>query len=420
MKYILLTSGLLLLCAAAFAQGPKALTIEECYQQAQQNYPLMRQRELIKKSMEYSVENAAKGYYPQLSVNGQATYQSDVTQIPVKIPGMNIPTISKDQYKLYGELSQTVYDGGLIKMQKQNQEANAEVEQQKLEIELYKLKERINQLYFGILLMNEQLIQTGLVINELNQNIRKAEASVKYGVALKSNRDVLQAELLKARQREIELKSGRSAYLSMLALLTGMALDEQTQLTKPAAISINPVINRPELLLFERQKKMIDVQNNYLQTKNLPKIGLFVQAGYGRPALNMLNNDFASYYIGGARLSWSLSGFYTIKKDKSILDINRNIIDLQKETFLFNTNFTLKQQSAETIKLQELISTDKEIIDLRTSIKNTANAQLENGVIGSTDYVRELNAEDQAKQNQILHQIQLLMAQYNLQNTSGN
>ena len=174
------------------------------------------------------------------------------------------------------------------------------------------------------------------------------------------------------------------------------------------------------MALFENQKKMLTVQNGLLNTRNRPKLGLFFQGGYGKPGMDILNNNFTDYYIGGLRFNWSLSGLYTYKNEKSLLSISSNTLDLQKETFLFNTNYVLKYQNAEIVKLEKLLKTDEEILSLRTRIKNTAHAQLENGVIQPNDYLRELNAEDLARQNKLLHRIQLLMAQYNQKNTTGN
>lgn len=403
----------------AKAQTITSLSIDECYQLARQNFPLIKQKDLIQKTKEYSIANISKGYLPQFLINGQASYQSDVTEIPVKLPNTTIPTLDKDQYKLYAEVNQNVFDGGVKRLQKQSAEADAAVEQQKLEVELYKLNERINQLYFGILLANEQLAQTDILKKDIQLGITKINAAIANGTALKSSGDALQAELLKTDQRTIELKSVSQAYRDMLGLFINKQLDEHSVLQRPAKIITSQTINRPEILLYDTEKKSLDVQNSLIKAKNLPKAGLFLQGGYGRPALNMLKNDFDAYYIGGAKITWSLSGLYTSKKEKALLNIKSKSVDLQKEVFLFNTNLTLKKQNAEINKLEELIQSDNGIIQLRTRIKNTALSQLEYGVINSSDYLREVNAEDQAKQTQLLHEIQLLMARYDQQNTTG-
>jgi outer membrane protein TolC len=420
MRVIILTTFAYIIFLTANAQIAKTLTIEDCYTLAHQNYPLIKQKEVISKSKEYSIENASKGYLPQFIINGQATYQSDVTEIPIKIPNTVIPAISKDQYKIYTEINQTIFDGGILKNQKQSIEAGAVAEDQKLEVDLYNLKERINQLFFGILLVKEQYILTEIQKKDIQNGIAKTNAEITNGTALKSSSDVLEAELLKVDQHSIELKATQHAYLEMLSQFINQSLDENTVFEKPAQISNSQNIRRPELSFFDAEKKTIDVQNKLIRVKNKPKVSLFVQAGYGRPALNMLKNEFAGYYLGGVKVNWSLSGFYTYKRDKALLENNRKSIEIQKETFIFNTNNTLKQQSEEILKLQELIKSDDQIILMREKVKNTATAQLGFGVINSSDYLREVNAEAEAKQNQLLHEIQLLKAQYDQQTTSGN
>jgi len=416
MKYLFLTMLLLYSCLI----WGQPLTLVECYTLAEQHYPVIKQRDLIHKSNTYSLENLSKGYLPQAGLYGQATYQSAVTQIPIHLPGVEIPTLNKDQYKIYGEVNQSLYDGGVIRQQRQLQEASAIVDEQKLDVELYKIRERINQLYFGILLVNEQIKQTMLVENDIQLGLKKAEASFANGMAFKSNVDILKAELLKTDQRKTELSTLQKAYLDMLGLFIDRSLDEHAILEKPNVPSISQDINRPEIKMYNSQLIAIEAQRKLLRSRTMPRLSLFVQGGYGRPALNLLSNNFEAYYIGGLRLNWSLSGFYTLNHDKAILDINQQTIDVQRETFLFNTNFTLKQQNADVAKYNALLATDNEIITLRNNIKNAASAQLENGIINSSDYLREVNADDQARQNKIVHEIQLLMAQYAQQNTTGN
>jgi outer membrane protein TolC len=380
----------------------------------------VKQHELIAKSGEYSVENISKGYYPQVNLMGQATYQSDVTNIPIKIPNVNIPELSKDQYRLYVEINQPLYEGGVVKQQKKIQEANSQVEEQKLEVELYKLKDRVNQLFFGILLIDEQIKQTTLLKKDIQSGLDKTQAYVDNGAAFKSSINILKAELLKVDQKTIELKSARRAYCDMLGLMINITIDEKTILVRPSALSSSTEIKRPELQMFSYQTNILEEQSKLIAARNRPKLNFFVQGGFGRPAFNMFSNSFDPYYIGGLRLNFPLSGFYTIKNDKALLAIGKQNIDIQKETFLFNTGFTLKQQNAEITKLQELVKSDDEIVALRASVKTTAFTQMENGVITANDYLREVNAEDAAKQSKIQHELQLLMAEYNLQFTNNN
>jgi outer membrane protein TolC len=410
----------LLVSVFTWGQSPKVLTIEECYRLAKNNYPLLKQMTLIEKTKEYSVENASRGLLPQINFSGQATYQSDVTQIPVSLPNTNIPVLSKDQYKIYAELSQSLTDQYTIRQQKELIKATAVSEEQSLETELYKLKERINQVFFGILLLDAQIEQTTLLKKDIRSGIDKANAAIANGIALKSNADILNAELLKTEQRSIELNAGRKGYADMLALFINTSIDENTILQKPVSQITSININRPEIKLFEAQKKSMDIQNKLIAVKNIPRVNLFLQGGYGKPALNFLKNEFTFYYLGGIRFNWNLSGFYTLRNEKRQLLLNKNSLDIQKETFIFNTNLLLTQQNHEIARFKELISTDDQIILLRDKIKATANSQLENGTITANDYLTYVNAEDQAKQSRLLHQIQLLMSQYNYQSTSGN
>ena len=418
MKRIL--SVLLILPAMLYAQS-QSLSLQKAYELAVQNYPLIKQRELIKQTSEYSEENLGKSFLPQINLSGHATYQSAVTQVKLPAPGIFIEPLSKDQYRILGDVNQLIYDGGAIKQQKGIQYLSDEVEQQKIEVELYKLKERINQIFLGVLFLDEQLKQVNLVKSDLNNGITRVEAQVNNGVALKSNLNVLKAELLKADQRVIEIRSSRKGYIDVLGFFINQTLPEEIKLEKPivAGSVLTNDIQRPELKLYSTQEKLLGGQYKMIGSRNKPKASLFFQGGYGRPSLNLFTNDFDFFYTTGLRLNWSIGGFYTEKREKKIIELNQKSIDIQKEVFLFNTNAQLKQQQSEFDKLQKLIATDNDIIDLRIKVKDAAKAQLENGVITANDYLREVNAEDLARQNLITHQIQLLQAQINYQTISG-
>ncbi|WP_258140013.1 TolC family protein [Mucilaginibacter phenanthrenivorans] len=413
---------MLLAALKVYGQEITTLNIQQAYQLAQNNYPLIKQVNLISKTAEYSISNAAKGYLPVLSVNGQATYQSTVTSFPfsLPIPGFSLPKYSRDQYKIYGEIDQVIYDGGVIKNQKQTAETNAIIQQQNLQVELYALYDRVDQLFFGSVLIDEQLKQNSLLKQDIQNGIDKAKALVANGTAYRSSVDELSAQLLQAEQSRIELHATKKAYLNMLSLFINTPLNENSVLEKPPVPLISDNINRPELLFYEEQKKMDDLQERLLKVQLRPKLGFFAQEGYGRPGINQLSNDFAWYYIGGLKLSWNLGSLYTLKNQKKLLNINRATLDIQKETFLFNIRISQKQQLAGIEKYTELFKTDDAIIALRESVKKAASAQLENGVLSAHDYITEVNAENEARQSLILHKIQLLQEQYSYQNTTGN
>ena len=412
---------LLLVFVSKLASGQTItqLSLSQAYELAQQNYPVIKQRDLVRQTENLTVENLRKGYLPQATVSGQATYQSDVTGIDISLPGFKIQPPSKDQYRALADVNQVLYDGRLIHQQERTARLNADVEEQKVEVELYKLKDRINQIYLGVLFTDARITQANILAQDVQIGIKQVDAQVKNGTALKSNLNVLKAQFLQTDQRVIELTASRKGLIETLGQFINQPLDENTQLEKPTVIVSPAGISRPELKLYDDQSRLIQQQNKMVVAKNLPKTSLFAQGGYGRPGLNLLKNEFAWFYIAGVRLNWPLGGLYTAKKEKQLNTINQKMVEVQKETFLLNTNTQLKQQQSEIEKISKLIETDEGVIELRAQVKQAARAQLENGVITANDYLREVNAEDQARQMLITHEIQLLLAQINYQTTLG-
>ncbi|MES1218873.1 MAG: TolC family protein [Bacteroidota bacterium] len=404
------------------AQDTVQLTLTQAYDLAQKNYPAIRQKDLVKQTADLNISNLSKGYLPQFSINGQATYQSDVTKLNIPIPGITVESLSKDQYKVVAEASQLVYDGGMIKQQKEYQQLNESVQQQQVEVELYKVRERINQLFLGILYYDEQIRQTDLVKADLKTGEKTVQAQVNNGVAFKSNLSTIQAQLLRVEQNIIQLKSSKKGMVETLGLFLNQSLPENVKLQMPEvseASLVSEEIQRPELKSFSLQQNLIASQNKMIKARNIPKTSLFVQGGYGRPGLNFLDNNFVFYYIGGLRLNWSLGGLYTSKKEKQLNEVNSKIVGVQKDVFLLNANASLKTQQSEIEKFQQLVGTDNDIIELLSTVKKAAQAQLDNGVITVNDFLQEVNAEDQARQAQIQHKLQLLQAQINYQTILG-
>lgn len=398
----------------------ETITLEQCYQWSRDNYPLIKKQELIKKAEQYTTENALKGWLPQVNITAQATYQNDVTQFPVKLPNVNVEPLSEDQYKVFADVSQTIYDGGNIRNQKNLAKIQSEVQTILTEVELDKLKERINQLYFGILQTNKQWTQLQFTKLDIKEGIKKAEAQLKNGVIFRSNLDVLKAELVKIEQKEIELQAIKQNFVQMLSYFIKKNIDENTQLETPEKILLTKNNNRSELKLFDAQKQLLETQRKIINTKNTPKLGAFFQGGYGKPGFNMLKNEFDIFYIGGIRLNIPISGFYTQKNDLALLENQSQEIEIQRENFLFNQNFIEIQQRNDLEKIQNLIDKDNELIELRKNIKTASLAQLENGVINTNDYLREVTAEEQAILTKITHEIQYLLTQYNLKAQLNN
>jgi len=415
---------LLLLCFNWITAQSGNLSLEECYRLAKENYPMIRKMDIITKTTDFTVENANKRYLPQVSFSGQATYQSQTISfsdalgsLPIN---MALPSLSKDQYKIQGEVDQLLYDGGKIRNQKDLVKANAELQSQNIETNLYTVRQRINTIFFSVLLMDSQLKQNELNKANLQTQIKKTEAALKYGVAYRSNLDELKAEIINIDMMSTEYKTNRDAYLKMLSVFIGKNVSSSEQLQLPNGEVFQTEMKRPELKSFELQKSVYDLQESQLKSDLLPKVSAFVQGAYGRPTLNIIENKFGPWFIAGIRFNWSLESLYTNSNQKEILKLNRQAVDADQETFLLNTKLDLTQQDDQIKKYNVLIQQDENAIALRESVRKSAEAQLSNGVITVHEYIQKTNAENLAKQTLILHQIQLLQAKYNQKFITGN
>ena len=410
MKRMILSLSFLLAVSCMYGQ----ITLEECRQKTQDNYPLVRQYGLIEKTKEYNLNNASKGYLPQFALSAKASYQSDVTELPVKIPGQ-----PKDQYQVMLELKQNIWDGGEIHTKKEMTLASSDVEREKLNVEMYALNERVDQLYFSILLLDEQLIQNQLLQDELERSFRQISAYMENGIASQSDLDAVKVEQLNTRQKRVELSASRQAYVQMLALLTGEDLTENTTLKKPVESEVSPLgdIRRPELIWFDAQNQRLQIQEEALKTGYMPRFGLFVQGAYGNPGLNMLKDEFSPFYVAGVRLSWNFGSLYTLRNDKKLISTNKQQLQNNRDVFLFNTRLQATQQNSGIVSMRKQMQDDEEIIRLRTNIRLAAEAKVANGTLTVTDLLREITSESMARQTKALHEIQLLMNIWKLKYT---
>ena len=419
MKRMVFSFSFLLFVSGINAQ----ITLEECQRKTQENYPLVHQYGLVEKTKEYNLENAAKGYLPQVALSAKASYQSEVTEIPVKLPGVDLKGLPKDQYQVMLELQQQIWDGGGIRMQKKQTEAEAEINREKLNVDMYSLNSRVNDLYFGILMLDEQLAQNALLQDELGRNFRQITAYVENGIANQADLDAVKVEQLNTRQKRVELISSRMAYLKMLSLLVGEVLSQETVFEKPVPqneLSAVSDIRRPELSWFDAQGTGLQVQEKALNVRHLPHFGLFVQGAYGNPGLNMLKNEFSPYYIAGVRLSWNFGSLYTLKNDRRVIENKRKQLDSNRDVFLFNTRLEMTQQDQSIRSLEKQMQDDDEIIRLRGNIRRAAEAKVENGTLTVTDLLREITNENLARRTKALHEVQLLMNIWQLKYTLNN
>lgn len=397
-------------------------TIQEIEALSIKNYPLVKQAPILNHSAQLNIDNIKKTLYPQLSFNGQATYQSDVTSISLPIAGFKANPLSKDQYKAIAELQQTIYDGGLNKKMQAVANAGAQLDMIKNEVDIYKFKERVTQIYCTVLYTNEVIHQINLIQKDLENALQKIEALYKNGLVFNNNVLQIKAQLLKNNQKLDEAIAAKRIVLDALELLANISISNNAVFETPREIEINSkdmILSRPELLLFDAQNLSIEKQLGLINAKTNPKLGAFVQTGYGKPGLNMLQNEFDWFSIGGVKLQWSLGGYYTAKKEKVILQNQAALLKNEKETYTLNNLVQLKQQGEEIAKLEKLIQSDKQIIVLREQIKNTSLVQLNNGVITANDYLKEINEYDLANQTMVQHQTQLIQSKLQYQLIKG-
>ena len=422
MKKIMISLALIMLSSGSWAQ-----TLEECQQAAEKNYPLIKQYGLIAKTTQLTVKNIQKGWLPQVTASAQATYQSAVTAWPESMQsmyqqmGLNVKGLSKDQYKIGIDLQQTIYDGGAISSQRNIAQQEGKVQEVQTETNLYQVRRRVNEMYFSLLLLNEQIQLNEDVKTLLLSSEKKLSAMVKGGTAATSDLDNVRAERLSIEQQNENLKQQKQMLQRMLSVFCGLEVNN-TQ--KPAPVQIaSSVNNRPEMRLYNSQLELTEAKEKALDTQLRPKLGLFAQGFYGYPGLNMfedmMNRKWSLNGIVGIKLSWNVSAFYTHKNDKARLSAQREMIENAREVFLFNNKLEEIQQNENINRYQTMMKSDDEIIVLRTNVRKAAESKLTHGIIDVISLLREINNENAAKIQQSIHEIDMLKEMYNLKYTNN-
>jgi outer membrane protein TolC len=414
MKRILIISFLLVVF---YANAQQSLNLEDCYALANKNYPIAKQIDLLKQKSDYEVNALQTAKLPKVDLNAQGTYQNQVTTIPNPF----LEPLNKDQYKATLDVNQLIYNGGLIDANTKLKEAQTKTQQQQVEVNLYQLKARINQLYFSILLLQERKELLVSKQEQLVSKIKEVNAGIKFGAILPASEKVLEAENLKIKQQLSEIQFDKKRLFENLSSLTFTTVSETTVLQKPNIItSETSENNRPELKYFEFQNQQIEASKTVVSKNNLPKLNAFGTAGYGNPGLNMIDNSFQPILMVGLKANWNVFDWNKSKSEKDALTVSADIVATEKETFLLNNSLQLQEMNNEIQKSEEIIKTDSEIISLREYVEKSANSQLKNGVITTSEYLVEFTNLYEAKTNQKIHEIQLDLAKANYQVSKGN
>lgn len=415
------TIKIIFLLVVTISNAQQKLTLEECYALVNNKYPIAKQTNLLQQKATYEIEAINKGKLPKIDLNAQATYQSDVTQLPIKLPNVTVNPLNKDQYRATLDVNQLIYNGGLIEANTKLKEAQTLTQKQQVEVSLYQLKTKINQLYFSILLLQERESLLVSKKEQLLSKIKEVQSGVKFGAILPASEKVLEAENLKIKQQLAEINSDRTKLFQNLASLTFSEIDSKTKLERPTStIDFAKESSRPELKLYDLQSEQIETSSAILSKNYLPKVNAFGQAGYGNPGLNMLDNSFQTFYMVGVKANWNVFDWNKTKSEKQALVVSKEIVNSEKETFQLNNQLQLQEFENEIKKQEEILKTDSELIELRNYILKSSDSQLKNGVITSSEYIVEFTNLYEAKINQKLHEIQLELAKANYQVIKGN
>ncbi len=389
---------------------------------AREHHPQQEQLELIAEGISLKIKEIRGSYLPQTSIGGQATWQSEVTSLPVSLPNINVPTPTQDQYKITLDLQQSLWDGGLNAARKSQALTDRQTEEMSVKTDLLKIEEQVCQLYFNVLIAEKQIANYELLLKDLGARTDITKAAVENGTATRGALLDLRAKELEINQKIEELGQRKLAAISGLKLLTGLNLNSETVFTETGVnTEPGPENKRPELGLLTARQEALFTGEKLIKAKNAPKIGLFATAGYGRPGLNFLARDFSPYFIGGVQLKIPVSHWYTggQKTELQQIKINQQRIEKQKESFLMATEVQKAGLLAEKQRLQLVLLSDKELIAIREQLLKTAEIQLDNGVITPADYVTELNKLEQARQNLSVHEVQLVQTQQNMRLLMG-
>lgn len=408
---------ILLFVISIISNAQETLTLEDCYALATKNYPLAKQKELLQQKSNYEIDAITKGKLPKIDLNAQATYQSDVIGFPSKMPG--VTPINKDQYRATLDINQLLYNGGMIEANSELKQAQTKTQQQQIEVSLYQLKTRIHQYYFSILLLQEKSELLKSKKELLQSKVQEVKSGVKYGAILPASELILEAELLKIKQQLTEIDFEKIKMTQNLSDLTFTKIDTQTILLVPNSNLENNRNNRPEIVFYNLQKQQLEFSKKTLATSVLPKINAFAQAGYGNPGLNMLDNSFQPFYIAGLKANWTILDWGKNKIDLKTIDIAKEIIETEKETFELNNKMQLREIESEIGKTKQLLELDNNIIHVREKIVTSANAQMKNGVITTSEYLTEFSNLYEAKNSLKTHEVQLAAAKSSYEITNG-
>lgn len=403
------------------------LTIERCQELARENFPLIKQYGLIEQSSKYTLDNLKHSWLPQVNLSAQATYQSETPSFPDQMKtmlaasGLEMQGLAKDQYRVQLDVNQKIFDGGKASSERALNEAQDLEQKAQTDVDIYGLNKRVNEIFFGVLLMDDRIKQTDMTLEMLNGNLDKLQSHVRNGIATSADESMLRAEILTMEQSKTSMVWNREAYKHMLEILIGQQVGDRYLVRPNSAEPGTTAINRPELRLIDAKIRTLNAREKSINASVMPVISVFGQAFYGYPGFNtfenMISRKWSLNALVGVRASWSLSSLYDRKNNFNRLSTARQQAELQRDAFLLNTQLEVSRENDDISRLRELIASDVTIIDLRRDVRLAEESKLRNGVIDIHRLVERITDENSAAQTQIIHNIELLKTIYDLKNT---
>ena len=403
------------------------LTIERCQELARENFPLIKQYGLIEQSSKYTLDNLKHSWLPQVNLSAQATYQSETPSFPDQMKtmlaasGLEMQGLAKDQYRVQLDVNQKIFDGGKASSERALNETQDLEQKAQTDVDIYGLNKRVNEIFFGVLLMDDRIKQTDMTLEMLNGNLDKLQSHVRNGIATSADESMLRAEILTMEQSKTSMVWNREAYKHMLEILIGQQVGDRYLVRPNSAEPGTIAINRPELRLIDAKIRTLNAREKSINASVLPVISVFGQAFYGYPGYNTFENMTSRKWslnaLVGVRASWSLSSLYDRKNNINRLNTARQQAELQRDAFLLNTQLEVSRENDDISRLRELIASDATIIDLRRDVRLAEESKLRNGVIDIHRLVERITDKNSAAQTQIIHNIELLKTIYDLKNT---
>ena len=424
MKKVFLT---LIIISLTIFNLKSQLTLEHCQELARENYPAIKKYGLLEKSLEINLSDINKSWLPAISIYGQGTVQNITPSFPKALEdvlaqmGQEIKGLGKLQYKVGVDLTQPIWDGGISKAKRDLARSQDAMQKANLEVELYSIRQKVENIYFAILLTEEQINQSRLTLELLNANLTLLESMYRNGTAMRSDIDMVKAQVLTLKQTITQAESSNDSYRKLLGIYIGETVSNETLAIPIISMPNSLSSERPELQLFTSRLKNAESARTLINSSLMPKIGLFAQAYYGYPGFDyfksMMNRDLSFNILAGVKASWNIDSFYTKKNNLNKIDLDLSNIEIEREIFLFNSNLQTEKELEAIEGLKKIMEDDAEIIELRQNVRKAAESQLRNGIIDATALLTKITDENIARLTAKLHEIQYIQQIYNLKNT---